>query len=436
MVKSEDLKLKQFIEDVATPIRRQRLKLLIFTEYRATQDYLVGALEAEFAEAVCQINGGMDLAEKSRNIDEFNDAAPFMVSTEAGGEGINLHINCHVLVNYDLPWNPRRLIQRAGRLYRYGQRERVVVFNLMAMDGFDVRALGMLLDRVSQIAHGMSGVGTEFDSGLHAEIVGELLERLDVTGILADNHDMTVERSDDDINEAIRRAEQARERQEMLFSHIEGYDATGSSVQAFGTEDVLSFLEGVLPCRDVLVRRRTHGGRVLELELPLDMRGRFPEFDGRTVVQVTADRRLADRRREVVPMDFASDFFASLVEFAKSPEFGGGFGTLRAPKSGAVGLYRVRWQNDQGVPRWESLVSIYVPADGGPPETNPAFIADLLTKVEQGDPGSPRPAASLAERAHVLERMRCVAEQELASKCSGLRHPNDVVLLAAADLRE
>ena len=158
VVKADDRKLAEFLTSIVGPVRRNRMKLLIFTEYRATQDYLVEALERRYpGTGVCSINGGMSLAEKQRNIDVFNDSAQFMVSTEAGGEGINLHYHCHMLVNYDLPWNPRRLVQRAGRLYRYGQSERVVVFNLMARDGFDNRALGMLLDRVATIAHDMSG---------------------------------------------------------------------------------------------------------------------------------------------------------------------------------------------------------------------------------------------------------------------------------------
>ena len=186
VVKADDRKLEQFLKSIVDPVHSRSLKLLVFTEFRATQEYIVYALQQRYPNVgVCQINGSMSLEDKRRNIDEFNERAQFMVSTEAGGEGINLHYNCHMLVNYDLPWNPRRLVQRSGRLYRYGQTERVVVFNLVARDGFDNRALGMLLDRVSTMAHDMSNVGSEFHEGLESEIVGELLERVDIGMILA-----------------------------------------------------------------------------------------------------------------------------------------------------------------------------------------------------------------------------------------------------------
>ena len=150
-VKTDDRKLKQFLTDIVDPLRKEDQQLLIFTEYRATQEYLIDALRERYPDTkVVQINGSMSLTEKMENISMFNNlSAQFIVSTEAGGEGINLHEQCHILlVNYDLPWNPRRLVQRAGRLYRYGQKERVIVFNLMSNDSFDNRSLGMMLERV------------------------------------------------------------------------------------------------------------------------------------------------------------------------------------------------------------------------------------------------------------------------------------------------
>src|SRR3546814_4126200 len=76
------------------------------------------------------VNGSMNVDERLRSIEFFEQHGQFLVSTEAGGEGINLHRRCHILVNYDLPWNPMRLAQRIGRLYRYGQKEHVLAFNL------------------------------------------------------------------------------------------------------------------------------------------------------------------------------------------------------------------------------------------------------------------------------------------------------------------
>lgn len=435
-VKQDDRKLGRFLTQIVDPLYSRDVKLLVFTEYRATQDYLVDALERRYSNCVvCQINGGMNLAEKRRNIDAFNESARFMVSTEAGGEGINLHWNCHVLVNYDLPWNPRRLVQRAGRLYRYGQRERVVVFNLMARDGFDNRALGMLLDRVSTIARDMSNVSVEYHEGLETEIVGEILERVDIAQILASNRDMNIERSRSDINDAVDRAQRTQSLQEQLFSHIEGYDPSqAAALHTFGSTEVLAFLEGVLPRRGLQIRNRIRNGRVLEVILPEKLRGRYSEFGERTVVRLTVDRQLVLRDRRNVPMDFASVFFSELIEFAKSPEFGGDHAALRCTNSGALGIYKIRWQNDQGLPRWEALVPVFLPAGGGPALANPEFFGNLLLDAQEAGKFLGRPFNGRDERQCALRQMGKCAELELANRSTPLRHPNDIVLVAAADL--
>ncbi len=434
-VKSDDLKLKQFLQEIVDPLRTEGKRLLIFTEYRATQDYLVKALKRRYpSSGVVQIHGSMSLNEKRDSIANFNDAAQFMVSTEAGGEGINLHENCHIMVNYDLPWNPGRLVQRAGRLYRYGQKERVIVFNLIARDSFDSRSLSMMLDRVINIASDMSKVSAEFTEGLETEIIGELLERVDVASILANNRTMDLQRSEQEVNEAITRAQDARSQQEALFSHIEGYDPeAGTALYTFGQEDVLSFLEGVLPMADVTVRSRLCNGRVLELELPEEMRGRYSEFPERaTFVRVTVDRQLPVRVPNLVPMDFASLFFTDLIERAKSLEFKGEYACVEGSESGALGIFKIRWQNDQGVPRWEALVPIFLAEGRKDPIVNPAFFGSLLYGPQQS--GLSVDAVSVKGRRESLDRLDKRAQGELGSRCTAMRHPNDALLLAAADV--
>ncbi len=121
--------LSEVIESVSNEDSDQLV--LVFTEYLATQDVLVEFLERAYGEGCTAIiRGGMSMWNKKKSIAEFRDnpKVRFLVSTEAGGEGINLQF-AHVMINYDLPWNPFRLAQRYGRLYRYGQTKRVQVFN-------------------------------------------------------------------------------------------------------------------------------------------------------------------------------------------------------------------------------------------------------------------------------------------------------------------
>ena len=435
-VKSDDLKLRKFLNDIVDPLHKESHQLLIFTEYRATQDYLIAALRKRYSRSgVAQINGGMSLNEKMDNVAMFNEgAAHFLVSTEAGGEGINLHERCHILVNYDLPWNPRRLVQRAGRLYRYGQRERVIVFNLMANDSFDNRSLNMMLERVHSISSDMAAVGDEFQEGLETEIIGQLLERVDIATILSENKLTDIDRTEAEILEAVNRAKEAKSQQDRLFSHIESYDPqVAAALYTFGQEDMLAFLEGILPFVGVKIRDRLYNGRVLELELPEELRGRFSEFPPRaTVVRVTVDRQLAIRNARLIPMDFASGFFEHLIETAKSPEFQGEYAQLRAPQSGTLGIYKVRWQNDQGIPTWDALLPVFLPSDGNRASPNPAFFGSLLR--EQARSSEVPQDVAMANRRKKLQRLDASVQNALAARCTSLRHPNDYVLLAAADL--
>ena len=431
-VKADDRKLEQFLTEIVDPLNKQGQRLLVFTEYRATQDYLVAALEKRYPQSgVAQINGSMSLTEKRRSIDYFNEQAQFMVSTEAGGEGFNLHENCHVLVNYDLPWNPARLVQRAGRLYRYGQQERVVVFNLLTNDGFDSSALAKMLDRVDNIAADMASVGAEFREGLEDEIIGELLERVDVASILATNRDLDIDRTDADIEAAVARAQESQSQQAQLFSRVTGFDPQAAAALAgFGPDDVLAFLEGILPYRNIQVRERLYNDKVLELDLPAEMRGCYSEFGNRLVIRVTASRQPEIRRAQATPMDFASAFFADLIDFAQSPDFKGERADLVGPEPGVLGIYKLRWQNDQGVPNEEQLLPVFMPTGGSQCAVNPDFFTDLLT-----NPAISSPLLNSGDKGEILKLLEERANTELEIRCTELRHPNAVVLLAEANIQ-
>jgi SNF2 family DNA or RNA helicase/RNase H-fold protein (predicted Holliday junction resolvase) len=113
----------------------QRRKLVIFTEHRDTLNYLAGRMRVLLGqpEAVTTIHGSMSREERARAQHEFsnNAAVQVLVATDAAGEGINLQ-RAHLMVNYDLPWNPNRLEQRFGRIHRIGQNEVCHLWNLVA----------------------------------------------------------------------------------------------------------------------------------------------------------------------------------------------------------------------------------------------------------------------------------------------------------------
>lgn len=128
-------------------------KILIFTESKDTLEYLLKRINS-WGYSVNFIHGGMNLPERVGAEKVFQHEKQIMVATEAAGEGINLQF-CHLMINYDIPWNPNRLEQRMGRIHRYGQQKDVYVFNLVAEDTREGQVLTKLFDKLEEIRKAM-----------------------------------------------------------------------------------------------------------------------------------------------------------------------------------------------------------------------------------------------------------------------------------------
>ncbi|NBI31196.1 DEAD/DEAH box helicase [Chengkuizengella marina] len=122
-------------------------KVIIFTEYRATQEYLLKFLKEHQIIAV-PYRGGMNRGKKDWMMDLFRKRAQVMVATEAGGEGINLQF-CNHVINYDLPWNPMRVEQRIGRVHRLGQKNDVHIYNLSTKGTIEEHILHLLHEKIN-----------------------------------------------------------------------------------------------------------------------------------------------------------------------------------------------------------------------------------------------------------------------------------------------
>jgi SNF2 family DNA or RNA helicase len=147
-----DAKVRAFF-DLLAELRRSEqdpnVKVIVFTEFVPTQEMLLGLLEESGVSAVA-INGSMNLAERDLAQRAFRDRAQVLVSTDAGGEGINLQF-AHVVVDWDLPWSPSKLEQRAGRADRIGQTHTVKVFNLVCEHSVEARVLEVLERKLAVI---------------------------------------------------------------------------------------------------------------------------------------------------------------------------------------------------------------------------------------------------------------------------------------------
>lgn len=128
-------------------IREIDQKVIVFTEYRATQEYLLHFLKDHQIQAV-PYRGGMNRGKKDWMMDLFKRRAQVLVATEAGGEGINLQF-CSHMINYDLPWNPMRVEQRIGRVHRLGQLEDVKIYNLSTRGTIEEHIVNLLHEKIN-----------------------------------------------------------------------------------------------------------------------------------------------------------------------------------------------------------------------------------------------------------------------------------------------
>ncbi|RXI99487.1 DEAD/DEAH box helicase [Anaerobacillus alkaliphilus] len=183
--KIEQVKTNSKAEKALELIQNINDKVIIFTEYRATQLYLQWFLNQHGISSV-PFRGGFKRGKKDWMKQLFKDRAQVLIATEAGGEGINLQF-CHHIINYDLPWNPMRIEQRIGRIHRLGQEKDVHIYNFATENTVEQHILSLLYDKIR----------------LFERVIGELddiLARLDLNNIEEHISDILVNsRSDGEI---------------------------------------------------------------------------------------------------------------------------------------------------------------------------------------------------------------------------------------------
>jgi superfamily II DNA or RNA helicase len=146
------------------------LKVLIFTEFVPTQQMLKGFLE-DRGISVVTLNGAMSMEERGAAQGAFRKTHRVLVSTDAGGEGLNLQF-AHVIINYDIPWNPMRLEQRIGRVDRIGQPKTVQAINFVFEDSVEFRVREVLEEKLAVIfdEFGIDKTGDVLDSAQAGEL--------------------------------------------------------------------------------------------------------------------------------------------------------------------------------------------------------------------------------------------------------------------------
>jgi SNF2 family DNA or RNA helicase len=176
-VDSKAQKIRRYIQQLLEDQPNE--KVLLFTEYRDTLDYILDLVKDEpWADEILVIHGGVDKEDRSRIEDEFNHGqSRLLFATDAASEGIDLQHSCHIMINYELPWNPNRLEQRIGRLHRYGQDKEVKVWNFSFEDTREGEIFEMLQNKVEAIRSKL---------GNTADVLG-MLDDINVDSLIMDS---------------------------------------------------------------------------------------------------------------------------------------------------------------------------------------------------------------------------------------------------------
>ena len=152
-------------------------RIVVFTEYKTTLDYLRRRLLTTYADQpdiVRELYGGMDDRQRDEIKQAFNDPndpVRVLLATDAASEGLNLQETAHIVLHYDIPWNPSRLDQRNGRLDRHGQAQDVLVLHFTSEDDADLKFLARVVEKVNTIREELGSMGEVFDAAFQRRFV-------------------------------------------------------------------------------------------------------------------------------------------------------------------------------------------------------------------------------------------------------------------------
>lgn len=364
----------------------QHEKVLIFTQYRETLEYLREELGKLYGPHQIAIIKGGPLDDKIAAVEAFwaPEGAQFLISTSAGGEGINLQV-CHIVFNYDLPWNPMAVEQRIGRIHRYGQRDTAQVYNLVAEDTVEERIYGLLEKKLLEIAQTIGRIDPvtgQVNEDFRSEILGFLGSAPNYQDLYKKALvDKDYQRTEVEIAEALERARQSSEALRNLTQGLEAFNLedyrqlqghfTLEDLRAVVTAAVLRLGGAVLP-----------EGEFLRIEVPaclVSSPGVASRYEN-----VTFDRALAMRTRNAQFLGLGHPLVDAAVDYLRSPRFPGEVAVLHGlsdtEKWSVRFLVKVELEGNRQHVAYEHLM---IGADGGWEEASPRLDVEALPRARR-----------------------------------------------------
>jgi superfamily II DNA or RNA helicase len=346
-------------------------KVLAFTEYRDTLTYLCELFEERGISPVI-IHGGMSMPERREAEERFKGKGTnLMLATDAAGEGINLQF-CHIMVNYELPWNPNRIDQRIGRLHRYGQQRDVKVHNLFVENTREGQIFVRLLAKIRLIEEQLGGS--------LSDITGILLDGVNLEEMLIDAlaENVDVEVTWQDIEGVIKERQETYERVEnTMLMDLRKFDLEStlkvierSGELAASESDIEAFVRTLFEHLGGKIER-TRRRDVYRLIPPAEV---LAEGVQRKYDSVTFSKQVAKELGEDVDfVAFGHPLLTAIIDFCSDKEyrFGGRATIKETPEPGrgpgAVFNLLLRFTDANGEPVSEDLLPVLVEMDGAVP---------------------------------------------------------------------
>jgi ATP-dependent helicase HepA len=411
--------LEEIVQTEAHP------KVLIFTQFRDTQAYLAEHIASPWSVHI--FHGQLKPSEKEQAVARFRDGEgpQILVSTEAGGEGRNFQF-CHMLVNYDLPWNPMKVEQRIGRLDRIGQKHPVTIFNMSTTGTIEERVVEVLTDRIGLFEETVGGLDP-----ILGEVESDLRQILTLAGERAER---AIDEYERQLEDRVTKARAAERRLADLimdtrsFRQDEVQELLGRK-GSLSNDQLKAFVLGVLNELGVAIERHPAIEEVFELRL----RGRFQDEFPRIVKDaytrmVTFDPATALDHEEIEFLAFGNEIVDSVVEYVRRREYPGRASHRRIrtsdvePCQGWLFIYALEFE---GVNPSKEVFPIFVRPDGEQDPELGAWLLERAARIKREDSADSSP---LPPRDESFDRAAAVAEetslQRLLSRQSELATAN------------
>jgi len=445
-------------------------RLLIFTEFKDTLDYLMERL-ADWGFRVGCIHGGMKPGSRDEPgtrlfaEQQFREGdIQILVATEAAGEGINLQV-CHILFNYDIPWNPNRLEQRMGRIHRYGQKKDCLIFNFVASNTIEGRVLQRLHEKLQEIRDAL-------DDDAVFNVVGEILPAAQVERVLREYY--AGQLGDADLEDRLLRNVDEGRFRAICQNALEGLASKKLNLEMLIERRARAQERRVVPETIARFLAESSGFATLTLKpvanlphafdpgrTPIALRACEHEPDWRLPALAAKYPRISTQREAaeehnlewVTPGHPLFEAIRRHTLRLAQPEFkkGARFYSLAADQPARIDFYRARVVDGLGTVVHERLFAVETAATGEPRIREPSVLGDLIPVSDQPAEASAvtaavEPTAWLHEHAlqpfldevrrERLDEVERIAEHVELSLTELLQKVDEEIGKAAADVEK